>query len=84
MRHINDLLQKFHVMRPPHEFIKKTTQEEIKKICGFEVAQKEIDIKNTTINLKTDPKKKNIIFLHKKIILEHISQKTGGKTYFII
>jgi len=77
--HIKTFFKRFKHLSPPHETIKKTTQESIKKILNKEIPLKNITVSQYTVFINESTVFKNEIFLNKEKILEFISKEVGNK-----
>jgi len=73
MKKISQYLKKFQKLTPPDIFIKKSLQKLIQEELGITIDLKNIEYKNNTIFIRTNPLIKNEIFLKKNLILRKLN-----------
>jgi hypothetical protein len=79
MFNISDYLSKFKNITPPDKFVKDELVSVVKDVVGVDIEKGDIDVRNGTVFISTDPIIKNEIFLRKKQVMENLKEKL--KTY---
>jgi len=77
---LQNYLEKFTKLKPPHKYPKEVFTEAVKKTTGILINEKEVEISGFNIYIKTKPIYKNEIFLHKEDILKLIKGKLKDKS----
>lgn len=75
MFNISDYLSKFKNITPPDKFVKDELVSVVKDVAGIDIEKENIDVRNGTVFISTDPLIKNEIFLRKKEVLESLREK---------
>ena len=75
MFNISDYLSKFKNITPPDKFVKDELVVVVKDVVGVDIEKEDIDVRNGTVFISTDPLIKNEIFLKKSEVLESLREK---------
>ena len=75
MEKITSFFSKFTKLTPPERFVKEKCIEVVKKIASITLLDKDIEIRGETLFITTTPIKKSELFLHKRDILENLTQE---------
>ncbi len=84
MNPLQNFLARFtKLLQTPGE-LKKPVLFSIKNITNITLLEKDIEIKEGMVHLKTHPAIKNAIFMRKKVILEDLKNLLGNKSPYDI
>ncbi len=79
MNNLGSYLEKFKLILATPGALKKPVLNAILKITSIELSEKDIDVKEGSIYLKTHPLIKNEIFMKKDLILKELQDLLGKK-----
>ena len=79
MLRIDKYLERFKNLKPGKKVIKEDVVKIISNIIGLDIKEYNIDIKNNTAYIKTEPIIKNQIFLKKQQILKQFLKEISTK-----